>query len=49
MLDRVVVDVIHVSRQIKVIPNLMLPISPLPNTSLPLRMSTGTDHLIAFR
>ena len=45
VLDRIEMDVRHVTIQIVIVPNLVLPISPLPDAALPLAQPARADRL----
>ena len=46
MLDRIIMDIIHVSFQVGFIPDLVFPIPALPDPSFPLGDSAGTNIFI---
>jgi hypothetical protein len=48
MLDRIVVDIVHVRLQILIVPYQVLPIAALPNTAFPFRGTARTNALIPW-
>ena len=47
MFDRVDVNIVDVPLQVDFVPNLMLPVSPLPNSAFALRLPARGDPLAA--